>query len=111
MLVGMLAVIVGYLAVYAKLKGGPFDPKNHPPTSLRVHSAMGYGVMGLLVIQVVAGIMKLRRIERDGRRMLGWHGVLGPLVYLLCLLTIMFGFNGLYSTKHTVCGGCLSGLA
>jgi len=107
MLIGMLCVVCGYLVVYAKLKNKPLSSINHVP-ALKVHSALGYIAFGLLGVQVIVGMLKLRRIERDGRRTMAWHGILGPLVYLLCLICVMFGFNGLYSGDYPIFSVCVT---
>lgn len=101
-LLAVSCLCVGYMVAYTGVRGGILT-HDWPgvPDSAYAHVWLGYITLGLMGVQFVVGVLKLRRRERDGRAVLKWHGQLGPLLYLLALLTIMFGVNARFSADHT----------
>lgn len=58
-----------------------------------VHECVG---LSMLAMQALSGLLKMVVKARDGRNILGCHGLSGMGVYLLCMATAISGFNAFF---------------
>jgi len=68
----------------------------HVSNAYKVHAWLGYVSVGFILAQALSGLLKMVVKARDGRNILGCHGLSGMGVYLLCMATAISGFNAFF---------------
>jgi len=61
-----------------------------------LHSRLGLAVLFLSLMQGIIGTLKLFVITTTKKRFLSWHGRVGPLIYVLVLVTYLSGVMSVF---------------
>jgi hypothetical protein len=84
-----MCLVVGYLVAFTVHQAnGVSHIAAGQPAIRQAHVWLGYVTLAGVVLQVLVGLYKYIVKTRDNARTATWHGKLGPLVWLVGIVTI-----------------------